>query len=225
MFIHSILTKVQRVKSYSCSLRLLAGDLIQDVATIRMFWSRVWLLDALDIWEDDHFVYSLHFCYRPWLSKCHIQQGNTRKRIERHLHLSSQIVFFILNFTPHNKVGQCKPMGEKESQEQEEESKAYLLPQVVVPQKHQANSQSTEDLVHMLLFFPPWSACEPICALLSWFSGLCFLGVLYSLWLLALSFLGFPEILEEGSEEALQFGSLCKRSDCILMFDQSLHIG
>lgn len=52
-------------------------------------------------------------------------------------------------------------MEKKESQEQEKESKTYLLPQVVLPQKHQANSHSTEDLVHMLLFLPPEVPVSP----------------------------------------------------------------
>ena len=49
MWIHSTLTKGQRVQAYSCSFKVITGGLTQDVATNRMFDLGLLLFDGLGI--------------------------------------------------------------------------------------------------------------------------------------------------------------------------------
>ena len=80
------------------------------------------------------------------------------------------------------KVGLSHPTG-KESQEQAKESETHPLPQLGVIQKQQTNSHNMYAEVLVQTHASP-SLCEPIRALLTWFSRLCPPGVLHSFWLL-----------------------------------------
>lgn len=68
--------------------------------------------------------------------------------------ITSIFIFFtaiFFNFLiPHTKLDNANQWEERNPKSRQKESKIYLLPQIGVPQKHEAKSDNTKDLVHII---------------------------------------------------------------------------